>query len=369
MSGQMIVRTVSTLSKAWMPVPASASPMKSVFAKLANPSEPVKEVLAQTKVDALLSARGSSTRTAEAGVARTAMQFIKGRITFGVLNLGDAGPLSCRLIGNPELLASGQFTAAECRKVRCPDTALAVGLGALGTDFAECQGRFGEFLAAAGAVAYLPTDGTRVPDYVLAAGSSVPELQVCYAAVCEGRLDRLVRFEADREEGPIPLTEMLQGLLDVAKAERIGLVMLAEVASLMGAALRKSPALGPAEPLAYPQIREWFTFTAERAYPRSLALVVGVAARKDSSPLARFVRPLGDGVVGHIHAAAFSYRPLPRGEIELKSSVASLFESLTFQGILHLLADRRPLVGLGESEFLRGACWYGPIGDVTEERS
>jgi hypothetical protein len=67
---------------------------------------------------------------------------------------------------------------------------------------------------------------------------------------------------------------------------------------------------------------------------------------------------------GHCHAAAFSYRPLPRGEIELRPTVASLFEQQTLQGILHLLADHRDNVGLGESEFVRGACWFGPIGTV-----
>jgi hypothetical protein len=120
---------------------------------------------------------------------------------------------------------------------------------------------------------------------------------------------------------------------------------------------------------AFPQVRDWLSFTAERAYPHSVALVTGVAAKGDGGPLAKFVRPLGGkDLVGHCHAAAFSYRPLPRGELELHDSVTSLFENLTFQGILHLLADTRPILGLGESEFLRGACWFNPIGGVLDNR-
>jgi len=34
--------------------------------------------------------------------------------------------------------------------------------GRSGEHFEDCQGRFGEFIAAGGAVAYLPTDGTNV---------------------------------------------------------------------------------------------------------------------------------------------------------------------------------------------------------------
>ena len=56
--------------------------------------------------------------------------------------------------------------------------------------------RGGEFLAVSGAAAYQPTDGSNVPDYLIAEGSFVPELQVLYSAVCDGSFARLARFEA-----------------------------------------------------------------------------------------------------------------------------------------------------------------------------
>jgi len=121
-------------------------------------------------------------------------------------------------------------------------------------------------------------------------------------------------------------------------------------------------------PFAFPGVRDWLSFTVERAHMHSTALVVGVAVRGEPGPLAPLVRPLGKepSLQGHCHAAAFSYRPLPRGEIELRPTVASLFERQTLQGILHLLADYREAVGLGESEFVRGACWFGSIGKVEK---
>jgi hypothetical protein len=33
------------------------------------------------------------------------------------------------------------------------------------------------------------------------------------------------------------------------------------------------------------------------------------------------------------------------------------------QTLLHLLNDDREFEGLGQSEFMRGACWIGPIAD------
>ena len=95
----------------------------------------------------------------------------------------------------------------------------------------------------------------------------------------------------------------------------------------------------------------------------SLALVAGVASSERSAPFASLLRPLGEGVdlSGHFHATAFSYRPLPKGEMDLKSAVTSLFESENLQGVLHLLTDDRQAAGPQQSEFVRGACWISAI--------
>src|SRR6202035_4066211 len=103
----------------------------------------------------------------------------------------------------------------------------------------DCQGRFGEFLAVAGAAAYLPTDGTNVADYLVATDEQGPELLICYGLLCEGTLTGFTRFEADEEAGRVSFSSLVQGCLDLAEADRIGLVILGESAGLIGAALRR----------------------------------------------------------------------------------------------------------------------------------
>jgi hypothetical protein len=141
--------------------------------------------------------------------------------------------------------------------------------------------------------------------------------------------------------------------------------MVAESAGLVGAALRRSPAAQSAS-FQYPDIRTWLSFSTERLYARSLALVAGVGSSAPSGPLASLLRPLGaaPGPFGHFHAAAFSYRPLQKGEIDLKSTVAALFESENLQGVLHLLTDNRQAAGPQQSEFVRGACWISALSGV-----
>ena len=177
------------------------------------------------------------------------------------------------------------------------------------------------------------------------------------------------RFETSSAEGPISLAELVRNALEISGAPVAGMVMVVESAGLVGAALRRSPAVTAAEngaPFKYPEVRSWLSFSTERLYSRSLALISGVAASSQFEPLAPFLRPLGNhaGLLGHFHAAAFSYRPLQKGSIDLKNTVSTLFEKETLQSVLHLLTDARLAAGPQQSEFVRGACWIGVAADI-----
>jgi len=291
--------------------------------------------------------------------------------------LAPESKLECRRLGDASLLESCGYSKEHCRTMQFSDSAFAIGLGALGEHFEECQGRFGEFIAAGGAVAYLPTDGTNVPDFLLAGGTTLPEVQVCYGIACHGTdpqpFSALIRFEA-RGGAPVALTALLESCLDLAGSQQIGIVIIAESAGLIGAALRRSPA-GACESSAFefPRIRDWLSFTAERAHAKSVVLLVGVAVRGSAGALAPVIRPFpnasssGLPLAGHFHAAAFSYRPVQRGQIDLTASIKTLFEGQALEGVLHLLTDDRAISGGGQSELIRGACWIAPISNITIE--
>jgi anti-anti-sigma factor len=342
---------------------------------IVNASEQAKRVIALSGLKDVLLATGAAGPAAAQPAAPPAVKssekIERAGVTFEVFDVCAAASLKARVVGNPGLLRGCHFTRDQCRSLAFRDCAFAVGVGALGDSYEDCQGRFGEFLAAAGAVAYLPTDGTNVPDYFVPAGSAVHDVQVCYAASFEGRFRKMARFESKKEVGPVSLTQLVEAGLEFAGGERLGMVMVAESAGLMGAALRRPPTKVSSElaPFEFPDIRNWLTFTAERAYPRSLALVVGIAVRGDSGTLSPVLRPLArkPDLTGHFHAAAFTYRPVQKGEIALEKTVRSLFETQSLLGVIHLLGDDRSIAGAGESEFVRGACWVGPISEITTE--
>lgn len=237
-----------------------------------------------------------------------------------------------------------------------PKERMGLGLGGFGAD---AEGRLGEYLAAGGAAAYLPTDGTNMADYLVAAGGYVPEVQVLYGLSCEGRFSHFMRFEPKAAGEPTGLGELAAACLERAGGGAVGLVALAETAGLIGAALKRPPGEGM---FAFPQVREWLSFSAEGLHRRGLALVVGVAARGECGELEPLLR--GGELKTHFHAAPFAYRPLAKGVLELGAAVAGLFEREGPQGVLHLLNDDREIEGAGESEFVRGACWFARIGGV-----
>ncbi len=242
-------------------------------------------------------------------------------------------------------------------------TIFALGLGALGPDAREASSRLGEFLAVGGAAVFQPTDASARPDFAVCQAGFVPKGHLPLGLRGEGVFSRLVRFAEKTDAPGVPLSELAATALDLSGAEAVAVVLYAETAGLVGATLRKPiDASAPPDRFAFPQVRDWLSFTAERAHRDSTTLVVGVVARP-GHPLSPWLRPLraGQTLRGHFHAAAFPYRPIRKGRLELPATIAELFENASPQAVLHLLADSREIHGAGESEFHRGALWFAPV--------
>ena len=333
---------------------------------IASPSDRVKQLLDLCKLSPiLLTNQATATPVVH---KREIRRFTSALAAFEVSECSSQQPLTFELIGDPGLLKSCRFGPKDCQTLKFPTPTFGLGLGAFGHGFEDVQSRFGEFLAVAGSAAYLPTDGTNVPDFMVSSGDLVPEVNVLYGLRCEGEFTDLLRFEAVSVDSPVVLSELVATALQISGASAIGMVIVAESAGLVGAALRRSPAMAAvanASPFRYPEVRTWLSFSTERLYSRSLALISGVAASSASAPLAPLLRRMGKEAspMGHFHAAAFSYRPLKKGDFDLKATVSTLFATETLQGVLHLLTDDREAAGPQQSEFVRGACWIGAVSE------
>lgn len=268
-----------------------------------------------------------------------------------------AGGFRLEITGDPKFLSSG----GQSGKFAFGPGSFALGIGSLGADAGGCDERLGEFLAVAGTAVFQPPDGSNRPDFVVSNGDFRPEGQLLLGIVGEGSFPLLARFEASDETRTVGLAELAIAALNLSGAPVAAVTAVVETAGLVGATLRQSPGPAATEPrFDFPKIREWLAFSNERIFKDSTALVTGVVAR-EGSDYQSLLRPLGQGIFGHFHAAVFPYRPLQKGLIELQPTVAALFETTAPNAVLHLLADNREFTGAGESEFLRGAIWIAPI--------
>jgi len=337
-------------------------------------SDPVTLVLEMSRLTSVLCEPRASAAPA-AVVESRAIERAGAR--FEIVELDPAASLVCRVIGDAARL--GAPGSDQGHDVACRDGTFMVGIGAIGRTFDDCRDRFGDLLAVSGAVVYQPADGTNVPDYLVGgrgrrghdgAIPRAPEARMLYALACEGRFASLARFEPAGDARAISLPGLAETALELSGAPAAGVVIVAEVAGLVGATLRQSPfapagaGAAPGGFFAHPQVRERLTFTAERAFARNVALVAGVVARPDAPGDHSQLRPIGgpSGLVGHFHAAAFPFLPLRRGRLDLHDTVSALFETERVLGVLHLLHDDRAAHGAGANEFIRGACWTAPIG-------
>lgn len=334
-----------------------------------QPSQDVVTVLEMVGLAKLLSREPLTGVETEADSGGT--PFRQGNISGSYRKIHD-GSLKGLVTGDPTLLHSAGYTEKDCRVEDFPPRRFGLGLGAIGQGFQDCRNRFGEFLAVAGGAAYLPTDGTNHPDYVLQTGSLVPQMNVLYGLSFEGDFSHQLRFEAAEGVAGVTLAELTSVAAKFVTADPLGIVIAAEVAGLVGAALTRSPYAVSAgtSPFAFPEVRDCVHFTTERAFSRHLVLAGGVLTGRTEGPLAAFTRSLSSAGApyGHFHAAVFPYRPLKKGIDSLDEITKTLFEAGQVLSVLHLLNDDRDIVGVGQSEFSRGTCWIGPVSELVHKK-
>jgi anti-anti-sigma factor len=270
---------------------------------------------------------------------------------------GAAVPMRLRAVG-----AATPFDTSQGSAVEFPSGVVGLGIGALASSRDQAMGRFGEFLAAGGCAAHLPPGGVR-PDFLVAEQELVPAAWISSGLVAEGDPGLLLRFEAENRS--ISLAAIASEVLEQTGSRPTLAILVAETLGLVGASLRRSPDTDGEDPMAFPAVRDWLSFTSERSYRDTTSVVTALIARPGStwdSHLRSLDR--SGNLLGHAHAAVFPYRPLRKGLVPLAETVKEIFASGGGpQTVLHLLNDTREPDGSGDSEFTRGACWIAPITD------
>ena len=337
-------------------------------------SEPVARVLELTRLASLLREPKLGEATVAAGAGPGADAFVtddrksaaeirSGRVLLVGFEPCGSGGLAGDLVGTADDVLVGRPDETPPRAV--PRHAFGLGLAGLADD-ASLSAIAGEMLAACGNVFHRPPQPFAAVDYSLGEGSHVPAVRLASGLIWEGLPRGRAGFEPADDEPAVRFDELAAALLEATPGECLALVAVAEVHGMVGVELIRPLAEATADD--HPRssdpaiVARWLSFSREPVHARQTALIVGVVGRgTPAGPLAGFLRPLGvDGPHGHAHAAVFPLRPLKRGAVDLAATIADLAASEPL-AVMHLLGDPQPVLGSGQTELVRGCCWFAPL--------
>ncbi len=262
------------------------------------------------------------------------------------------------------------FNASDVAKIRFQHNSFALGIGSPVQAADADTSMMGEFLAVAGNTVHQPPREDEDPDFLLAEKDYLPELHCMQALHCNGEMSHLLRFAPSGKKLFFGLGEIADKVLAETNSELAAFVILAEIDGLVGSYMKKSPGLMNQEHnMAFPESRQWLSFCGERMYARQQALVFGLAAcpQGNRKPLLMAASGKHEGLFLHAHATVFPYQPMESGKINLKDAAWKFFNGSPPMALYHLVEDIRPVTGLGESAFIRGACWCAPIINHKED--
>ena len=272
------------------------------------------------------------------------------------------GAMTLSLTGNPALTRNSGFTKDQNRKFKFKPNQFGLGIGAIGDGFEDCKSRYGEFLAVGDALVYKPSDGSKIPDYMVRTGKLEPEINALYALIGEGSFANRIIFEPVANSSGITLTALVTALAASSGQNQFLFLIIAESDGLVGASLNAPPVNGIGL-FEFPGIRENIHFTTEPAYSKMLSISLGVYAIDPDEKLRPFLRSEkpGSSTFIHTHSAVFPYQSLPKNEKSAVKLVRHLFESSHVLDVLHLVNDSREIAGIGESTFKQGVAWIGKL--------
>jgi anti-anti-sigma factor len=251
----------------------------------------------------------------------------------------------------------------QIKQVSFQSDSFALGIGSPYSETADAASKFGDFSSVCGNIVYQSPGERSRPDYLLTKENYVPQMQTIQCLYAQGEMSHLLRFKPDENNETHRIGELAEQALAITNSDLAVFVILAEIDGLVGAYMIQSPDREQFfKSKNFTELREWLSFSGERAYTGEQALIFGVATSQNQHKNHNLLVKLSSKptISAHVHAIIFPYQPLQNGKLDLKRQMDKFFNGPPPKGLMHLIEDNRPTMGLGESSFTRGAMWCAP---------
>lgn len=257
----------------------------------------------------------------------------------------------------------GAVKKGEIKQVGFQPDSFALGIGSPHEEAADAALKFGDFVSICGNIVYQTPEERSRPDYLLPLENYLPQMQTIQCLFAQGEMSHLLRFAPDEINETHGIGDLMTQALAITNADLAVFVILAEIDGLVGAHLIQSPGeIMEFKSHNFNELRKYISYTGERAYTGEQALVFGVVSSQHQHQNKTLLVKLNSKptLSTHAHAIVFPYQPLQNGQLDLKRQIDKFFNGSPPKGLVHLIEDDRPTMGLGESSFTRGAMWCAP---------
>lgn len=266
-----------------------------------------------------------------------------------------------KIIGDPEKIKNSSFSGIDNRKIKIQESFFGIGIGAFGENFDDCKNQYGESIALGEAIATLPSDNTKTPDYMIRTGNLVPEINALYFIGVNDSFQYEINLKPETESS-ITLGKITETVSETGNHKTFAMLLIAESSGLVGASIKNSPING-INLFSFPEVRDNVKFTTEPAHMRGMTVTFGVYSKNPEKELKKYLKPLDKTgkLFGHTHSAVFSYTPLQKEKLDYTTAIRYLFEESDILDVIHLLNDDREINGIGDSSFKSGHIWVSEI--------
>jgi len=271
-----------------------------------------------------------------------------GEIMLEVLPLvGTMGKLE--LIGSQDKLNSAAYTEADVVKVHNEKIKFGTGLAALGEDYSDYKGMFGESMIIDGNFYSFPALKKSAVDFILSSEvNSSLTYKYFHGFGYKGAFASLVKFSGKEEF--VKLADVIKQLEEFSKTNKFGVVLIAESGGIKGMHLKQIPIAEnkPENGGIFDQqnFGNWLDFPLESSNNDNIIAACGIAV-KDKLKLPADVAALFSSDAGfHIHAGIFEKGSINKNITEFNAELKRILSELQVYKIQHLLGDSKFKCGI-----------------------
>jgi len=248
-------------------------------------------------------------------------------------------------IGSQAKLPYSEYTGKDLVTMRAKDIRFGTGLASLGATYEECKTFFGEAMVINRHFYFYPALKHPAADFMLCLQEdSDVKYQFLHGFGFNGDFAFIISFEGT--EGIVELNSIVNALFEIADANKIGIVMVAESKGFWGMHLKQVP-IEENRPKNNKEIFDtenfshWMNFPVEPDAINHIVAGVGIAVKEVRRERTEIRNLIAKGNHFHLHAGVLDKEPLSKDVAQFEPELERVLTQLDVDKVQHVLGQSR----------------------------